>query len=80
MALVSITPPAGIVTNGTEYSNKGRWVDGNLVRFQNGYLTPIKGWEKLSHGTITGEIIALYAFNDNAGNPVIAVGTRQKIL
>ena len=79
MALVSITPPAGIVTNGTEYSNKGRWVDGNLVRFQNGYLTPIKGWEKLSHGTITGEIISLYAYNDNAGNSVIAVGTRQKI-
>ena len=39
MALVTITPPAGIVKNGTEYANKTRWVDGNLVRFENGFLT-----------------------------------------
>ena len=48
MPLVPITPPAGVVTNGTEYANKNRWVDSNLIRFQNGYLTPIKGWEKLN--------------------------------
>ena len=29
MALIPITPPAGIVKNGTDYTNKGRWVDGN---------------------------------------------------
>ena len=29
MALFPITPPAGIVKNGTDYANKGRWVDGN---------------------------------------------------
>jgi hypothetical protein len=40
MALVTITPPAGIVKNGTEYANKTRWVDGNLVRFENGFLKP----------------------------------------
>ena len=47
MALFPITPPAGIVKNGTDYGNKGRWVDGNLVRFENGYLKPIGGWTKL---------------------------------
>ena len=44
MALFPITPPAGIVKNGTDYANKGRWVDGDLVRFENGYLKPIGGW------------------------------------
>ena len=44
MALVEITPPAGIVKNGTEYANKGRFVDGDLVRFENGYLKPLGGW------------------------------------
>ena len=42
MALLPITPPPGIVTNGTTYSNKGRWTDGDLVRFENGSLTPIR--------------------------------------
>ena len=46
MALFPITPPAGIVKNGTDYANKGRWVDGNLVRFENGYLKPIGGWDR----------------------------------
>ena len=44
MALVEITPPAGIVKNGTDYANKGRFVDGDLVRFENGYLKPLGGW------------------------------------
>ena len=44
MALVEITPPAGIVKNGTNYANKGRFVDGDLVRFENGYLKPLGGW------------------------------------
>lgn len=44
MALYPITPPAGIVKNGTDYANKGRWVDGDLVRFENGYLKPLGGW------------------------------------
>ena len=44
MALVQITPPAGIIKNGTDYANKGRFVDGDLVRFENGYLKPLGGW------------------------------------
>ena len=79
MALLPITPPAGIVKNGTDYANKGRWVDGNLVRFENGYLKPIGGWNKLKATALTGEPIAMYAYSDNAGAPVLAVGTRQKV-
>ena len=46
MALVEVTPPAGIVKNGTDYANKNRFVDGDLVRFENGYLKPLGGWTK----------------------------------
>ena len=44
MALVEVTPPAGIVKNGTDYTNKNRFVDGGLVRFENGYLKPLGSW------------------------------------
>jgi hypothetical protein len=79
MALLPVTPPAGIVKNGTDYANKGRWVDGNLVRFENGFLKPIGGWSKLRATALDGEPIGMYAYKDNAGNSVLAVGTRQKI-
>ena len=59
MALFPITPPAGIVKNGTDYANKGRWVDGDLVRFENGYLKPIGGWDKLRDTALTGGVIGL---------------------
>ena len=39
----------GIVKDITEYSagkNGPFWVDGNLIRFRNGYPTKIGGWEK----------------------------------
>ena len=79
MALFPITPPAGIVKNGTDYANKGRWVDGNLVRFENGYLKPIGGWTKLRATALDGAPIGMYAYNDNLGQPILAVGTREKV-
>jgi hypothetical protein len=79
MALFPITPPAGIVKNGTDYGNKGRWVDGNLVRFENGYLKPIGGWTKLKATALDGAPIGMYAYNDNLGQPILAVGTREKV-
>ena len=79
MALFPITPPAGIVKNGTDYGNKGRWVDGNLVRFENGYLKPIGGWTKLKTTALDGAPIGMYAYNDNLGQPILAVGTREKV-
>ena len=66
MALLPVTPPAGIVKNGTDYANKGRWVDGNLVRFENGFLKPIGGWNKLRNTALDGEPIGMYAYKDNA--------------
>ncbi len=53
MALLPVTPPAGIVKNGTDYANKGRWVDGNLVRFENGFLKPVGGWSKVRNTALT---------------------------
>lgn len=79
MALLPITPPAGIVKNGTDYANKGRWVDGDLVRFENGYLKPIGGWTKLRNTALDGAVIGLYSYMDNVGTPILAVGTTQKV-
>ena len=45
MAIVPITLPPGMMQNGTPYSRKNRWSEGNLVRWHDGSLRPIGGWE-----------------------------------
>ena len=62
MALYPITPPAGIIKNGTDYANKGRWVDGDLVRFENGYLKPIGGWTNFESTTALSRHTNSYVF------------------
>jgi len=79
MALLPITPPAGIIKNGTEYSNKGSWVDSNLIRFQNGFLRPLGGWNRFKETPLVGTPIGMYSYKTNNGKSVIAIGTREKV-
>tara|TARA_B100001057_G_scaffold493075_1_gene586820 strand:+ start:610 stop:2121 length:1512 start_codon:yes stop_codon:yes gene_type:complete len=79
MALLPITPKAGIVTNSTDYTNQGRWVDGNLVRFQNNTLQPMGGWNRYKQTPLDGTPTNMYAYKTNTGKNVLAVGTRQKV-
>ena len=44
MPLVEIKPPAGFHNHGTDFESEGRWRDGNLVRWHEGSLRPIRGW------------------------------------
>ena len=49
MTLQLLKYQAGIVKDITEYSagkNGPFWVDGNLIRFKNGYPEKIGGWQK----------------------------------
>lgn len=79
MALLPVQPTAGIKTNGTDYQNKGNWIDANLVRFENNFLTNIGGWRKLRPSPLTGTPISSYAYATNNSKKVLAVGTREKI-
>lgn len=40
--------PPGFYRNGTEYMTKGRWFDGTLVRWFEGALQPIGGWQRMT--------------------------------
>ena len=79
MPLIKITPPPGIKKNGTDYSNPNSWIDGNLVRFENGFLKNIGGWRKLKDTPLDGTPIGAYAYRTNEPSDVLAVGTREKV-
>ena len=79
MALLPITPPPGVKTNGTEYSNKNSWVEADLCRFENSYLTNIGGWQKAKQTNLVGTPIGMYAYYTNNDEKVLAIGTREKV-
>jgi|TARA_B100000282_G_C31719755_1_gene485378 hypothetical protein len=79
MAFLPLDIKPGIKTNGTDYQNKGNWIDADLVRFENGFLTNIGGWRKLKTTPLDGTPISAYAYTTNNSKPVLAIGTRRKI-
>ena len=81
MALVSIAPPPGVYRNGSIQQAKGRWCDANLVRFQQGEVKPVGGWQKRSAtaAPFEGAARAVLSWRDNLNSRWIAVGTHSRL-
>lgn len=79
--LIPIKLPPGFFRNGTEYESKGRWYDGDQVRWHNGVIKPIGGWRRVLSGgaTLTGKARAMLAWRGNSGFRYNAIGTNEKL-
>lgn len=87
---LNIDLPPGMFSNGTEYSNRGRWTDGSRVRWQNGAIRPIGGWVPfgVAEGTLDRLITnpsvelarAITCWRANDGTSLYAVGTNRRLL
>ncbi len=78
MVLSKLKIRPGIVRDTTDYAQMGGWVDGNRIRFHNGYPESIRGWEKATNEAFLGICRTLYKFADNSGNIYTAIGTSKK--
>lgn len=82
--LLPLELPPGIVRSGTVYETKGRWYDGNLVRFYQGQIQPIGGWRRVTdaNGTnlaaLTGTPRGMLTSRLSDGSPIAAISTTQK--
>jgi len=65
MALIPINIPPGVFRNGTELQSAGRWYDVNLVRWTEGAMEPVGGWEKRNISALTGKARSLLAWKTN---------------
>ena len=71
MPLLTLKLPPGIARNGTRYQSRGRWYDGNLVRFLEGAKQPIGGWEELDTSDlspVTFQAVARLTVTANPAN------------
>jgi hypothetical protein len=69
----------GFFGNGTVYQSKGRWREGNFVRFHEGTIQPIGGWLQtdLTGTTVTGIAHDAVCWQFEDGTPYLAFGTTQ---
>ena len=81
MPLVPLDIPAGVYRNGTEYESKGRWYDTNLVRWREGRLEPVGGWEKFdsTQSAFDGKARGILSWRGNDSGRYMAVGTNTKL-
>ena len=77
--LIPFQPPPGVFKNGTAYQAKGRWSDCNLVRWKDGRLQPLGGWNEVIGTPITGIGRAMITWRDFNGARWLAIGTNEKL-
>jgi len=73
--------PPGVFANGTNQQAAHRWRDSSLVRWSNGALGPVGGWQTWTQLTnkTTGVPRSALAWTDNSGNRWMAAGTASKL-
>jgi hypothetical protein len=64
---ISVALPPGLSRNGTIYQSKGRYYDANLIRFRQGEIGPINGWQLRSAtaAAFSGAARAIINWRDN---------------
>ena len=79
MPLISLKLPAGFRNNGTPMDSQGRWVDGNLVRWQQGSMRPVGGWRLRVAAFTSGLVRAILPWIDNSSDRWIAVADQSSL-
>lgn len=88
--LVPLKIPSGLFRNGTRENAAGRWYDGNLMRWVEGYPQPVGGWREAQSsaggdlGALAGSAASRYhsalAWRLNSGDPRIALGSNEALV
>jgi len=78
MPLQQIDFQPGINKEATDYSAKGGWVDGNLIRFRKGRVEKIGGWLQLGSEYFLGIGRALHSWISLGGTRYLGIGSTWK--
>ncbi len=78
MPLQTLDFQPGIDKEGTDYSAKGGWVDGNLIRFRKGRVEKVGGWKKLGTNYYLGTGRALHSWISLGGVRYLGIGSTFK--
>lgn len=71
--------PPGLARGATPYDSPNKWWDCNLVRWQDGTLRPIGGWERTTSSALDSGIREIHVWRDNSSTKQTLVGTDAKL-
>ena len=80
MPLVKLNFLPGFHRESTQYAEKGKWFDGNRVRFREGKPENLRGYVKHNTDSINGEVRDLLSWADNDTRPHIILGSNKEVL
>lgn len=69
----------GVDTTSTKMLNESSYSESQLVRFFQGKLQKIGGWQRIVSDPVVGIARGIEAWADLRGNPYVAVGTDQRL-
>lgn len=78
--LVKLDFAPGFHRESTQYSEEGKWYDGNRVRFREGKPENLRGYEKFKDEVILGIPRDFLTWTDNDSRPYQAIGTNKQLL
>ena len=78
MPLTKLQFRPGINREVTAYTNEGGWVDGNKVRFRDGFPETIGGWVRQSNSQFLGVARGLINWTTLDGTNLLGIGTNLK--
>ena len=79
MALIALAIPPGVYRNGTDFEGSNRWHDANLVRWHNGSMRPVGGWDTRASSAYAAPPRAMHAWIDNSQGSDLAAATYEKL-
>ena len=78
MAYTSLKFRPGIISDITSYSNEGGYIDGDKIRFRNGFPEKFGGWVKQNSNTYLGSARRLHNWVALDGSDFLGIGTHLK--
>ena len=79
MELLDAVGPSGNPSRHSQLQQAGAWNDGNLVRWYEQSLQPVKGWRRRSLTAMDGICRKLLSYVDNSSNRRTVAGTNTKL-
>jgi len=82
MPLIPLKIQPGVYRVGTDFEGSNRWRDANLVRWHQGSMRPVGGWnEKVDVSSdLTATPRAMHSWVDNSQNGNIGIGTANELV
>jgi len=79
MPLQTLRFKPGIIKDDTNYSSEGGWIDSDKIRFWNGKVEKLGGWQKLTTSQFAGKCRGLFSWRDLSDNALLAIGTNTHL-